>query len=145
MCGRIQCPTSTPTEYQIVLCPLEAGCTKDSEYVIATCKKDDEEITVNGYNGKIKCGKRELVCSESNGYDSKVDIIDGGDQPTGSPTTSPTESPTTSPTESPTTSPTGSPTTSPTGSTTTPDDDSSNVSNIYVICSMLLFITLTLF
>lgn len=137
MCGRIQCPTSTPTEYQIVLCPLEAGCTKDSEYVIATCKKDDEEITVNGYNGKIKCGKRELVCSESNGYDSKVDIIDGGDQPTGSPTTSPTESPTTSPT--------GSPTTSPTGSTTTPDDDGSNVSNIYVICSMLLFITLTLF
>lgn len=137
MCGRIQCPTSTPTEYQIVLCPLEAGCTKDSEYVIATCKKDDEEITVNGYNGKIKCGKRELVCSESNGYDSKVDIIDGGDQPTGSPTTSPTESPTTSPTESPTTSPTG--------STTTPDDDGSNVSNIYVICSMLLFITLTLF
>lgn len=135
MCGRIQCPTST--EYQIVLCPLEAGCNKDSEYVIATCKKDDEEITVNGYNGKIKCGKRELVCSESNGYDSKVDIIDGGDQPTGSPTTSPTESPTTSPT--------GSPTTSPTGSTTTPDDDSSNVSNIYVICSMLLFITLTLF
>lgn len=137
MCARVQCPTSTPTEYQIVLCPLKEGCKKDSDYVIATCKKDDEEITVNGFNGKIKCGKRELVCSESNGYDKTVPIIDAGEQPTDSPTKSPTDSPTGSPTESPT----GSPTTKPDGG----DDDGSNISNIYVICSILLFITLTLF
>lgn len=136
MCARIQCPPSTPNEYQVVICPLEAGCNNDNDYKIGTCKNDGEKITVDGYKGEIICGKREYVCSEENGYDKNAKIITPSTDPSG--TTAPpiTSSPST--------------TTKPDGGDdgddhTSKDDPSDDESNIFMICNILLLIAVVLF